>query len=142
MWCACKAPSRVQWYSKLHTLVFNVCFCRVTCVYGPLTCSVVPKNYTLSCSVRFFPAGRTHEARVSEKKKSGLTSFARLLRYTPPLNKIGLAQRPHSYNLLSRTSRCRKYAAYNYSPTKMAQTEKNHLWGHIEHLRSARQDKV
>ena len=26
MWRACKAPSRVQWYSKLHTLMFSVCF--------------------------------------------------------------------------------------------------------------------
>ena len=69
------APSRVHWCSKLHPLVFSVCFAVWRACKAPLSCSVVPQNYTLSCSVCFFCFFffffcRPHKpSRVSEKQK-------------------------------------------------------------------------
>ena len=74
VWLARKAPSRVQWYSKLQPLVFSVCF--LTCgvrARPPLVFTGTQKLHPLVLSECFFsffsPAGRIHEARVSEKQK-------------------------------------------------------------------------
>ena len=73
MWRACKAPSSVQWYSKLHTLVFSMCFLPCGVRVRPLPCSVVHQNCTLSCSVCFFSPFFSYQPhtrpRVSEKQK-------------------------------------------------------------------------
>ena len=48
------APSRVQWYSKLHHLVCSVCFLPCDVRVRPPSCSVVPQSYTLSRLVSVF----------------------------------------------------------------------------------------
>ena len=53
------------------TLSRSVCvFCRVACVLGPLSCSVVPQNYILSCSVCFLPAAYTSPSKRETKKRA------------------------------------------------------------------------
>ena len=73
MWRACKAPSRVQWYSKLHPLAFSVCFfavwraCRAALSYSVLAKSAPSRAQCVSFR---FPPCRPHtRARVSEKQK-------------------------------------------------------------------------
>ena len=73
MWRACKSPSRVQWYPKLHPLVFSVCFLPFEVRVMPLSCSVVPKTTPsrVQCDFSFFfAAGRIHDLQVSEKQKN------------------------------------------------------------------------
>ena len=73
MWRACKAPSRVQWYSKLHPFAFSVFFAVWRACKAPLVFSGTQKLHPLVlgvCVFFFLPAGRIHEARVSEKKSA------------------------------------------------------------------------
>ena len=92
VWRACKAPSRVRWYPKLHTLVFSVCFLPRGVRVRPLSSSVVPQNCTLSCSVCFFAACRIHDPRVNEKKSLLLATFEIL--YSKSLR----VQHQHAYH--------------------------------------------
>ena len=80
VWRACKAPFRVQWYSKLHPLVFSVCFlpCCVR-LRHPLVFSGTQKLHPLVLSVFFFVffffSCRPHTRSPSKReKKSALSS--------------------------------------------------------------------
>ena len=84
VWRACKAPSRVQWYSKLHPLVISVCFfpCGVR-VRPPLVFSGTQK-LTLSCSGCFFSflfSCRPHTRAPSKRETKQNKPFLRP-RYT------------------------------------------------------------
>ena len=75
VWRACKAPSRIQWYSKLHPLVFSVCIlpCGVR-IRHPLVFSGTQKLHALVLSVFFFrvfflPAAYTRPEYARNKKK-------------------------------------------------------------------------
>ena len=98
MWRPCKAPSRVQWYSKLHPLVFSVCFlpCGVR-VRPPLVFSGTQKLHPLVLSVFFsFFSCRPHTRGPSKREtKKVCPKVARcysMLKFvakcTPPNSKI------------------------------------------------------
>ena len=74
VWRACKAPSRVQWYSKLHPLVFSVFFAVWRACKAPSSVKWYPKLHTLVFSVClcFFllPAAYTTPSKRETKKAS------------------------------------------------------------------------
>ena len=80
VWRACKAPSRVQWYSKLHPLVFSV-FVAVWRAYkAPSRVQWYPKTASsrVQCVVFLICyCCRPHtRARISEKPKQKIRALS------------------------------------------------------------------